>query len=417
MSDSVIKVEALGKKYFTGMGSGPGDLRESLVSVARRLARRLGATSSSATEDRSFWALRDIDFEVARGDVLGIVGRNGAGKSTLLKIPSRITSPTCGRAWVEGRVGSLLEVGTGFHPELSGRENTYLNATILGMTVKEIDQQYESIVEYAGIRTFMETPVKRYSSGMRVRLAFAIAAHINPEILILDEVLTVGDAEFRRKSSQTIFEFAESNNTILFVSHNLDSVRSLCNRVLYLDHGRMRYLGDTDTAIDMYLSDMKQTTSDNLLESERGASMQPVISALRLLDERGRKAVTAEAGGPVTIEVELQHDGNLEQPILDLYVRDARGAKVSWISSATQCALPEYISGRSRVRVRIDTLPLLPGAYSFTVTLGSKGAVIDRVRHAAELQIVHADVFGTGRLQENIRGPVIINARFDATDL
>ena len=416
MSNAVIQVEGLGKKYFTGVGSGPGDLRETLVSAARNVFTALGAKHESKPVHKSFWALKDVSFEVNRGDVFGIIGRNGAGKSTLLKILSRITVPTCGRASIEGRVGSLLEVGTGFHPELSGRENTYLNGAILGMTRDEVDAQYDSIVEYAGIGDFMETPVKRYSSGMRVRLAFGIAAHINPEILILDEVLAVGDAEFRSKSSRTIYEFAQGNSTILFVSHNLDSVRNICNRVMYLDHGQIRYVGDSDTAIDMYLRDMKQAVSDNLLERERRSSHEPIISGLRFLSDSGEPMIAVKAGQSVIAEVALEHDGILEAPHLDVYIRDARGTQLSWISSAVQNALPDRIDGRCRVRVHLDELPLLPGTYDFSVGLGRSGSVIDLVQHAAELQVVHADVFGTGRLQEGVRGPVIIHARFEAAD-
>ena len=206
---------------------------------------------------------------------------------------------------------------------MSGRENTYLNAAILGMTRAEIAQRYASIVEYAGIHDFMETPVKRYSSGMRVRLAFAIAAHIDPEILILDEVLNVGDVEFRRKSTATIFEFVNRGNTILFVSHNMESVRSMCTRVMYLDHGEIRYIGDTETAIDLYLQNLKEGANRNLLEVSRSTSLTPVISAARLCNNAGETVTGVPACGEVTLEIVLSNEDELLDPHIDLHIRDS----------------------------------------------------------------------------------------------
>ena len=415
MVDTVIKAEGLSKQYFLGMGSDPSDLRSTIATAFRRTRRIFGAAADEP-RNRQFWALRDIDFEITQGEVFGIIGRNGAGKSTLLKILARITLPTCGSAWVEGRVGSLLEVGTGFHPELSGRENTYLNAAILGMTREEIAQRYASIVEYAGIPDFMETPVKRYSSGMRVRLAFAIAAHIDPEILILDEVLNVGDVEFRRKSTATIFEFVNRGNTILFVSHDLESVRSMCTRVMYLKRGKICFLGDTHTAIDLYLQDLKEGANRNLLEVSRSPSITPVISAARLCNDSGDTVTGVPACGNVTLEIILDNNDELPEPHIDLHIRDSRGANISWIASRVLRGLPAKLPPHATVRVHLAELPLLPGAYFISIVLGSCGRHVDTVEHAAELQIVHADVFGTGQLQTNIRGYVIVRAAYEVAD-
>ncbi len=412
MADTVIKAEGLGKQYFLGMGSDPSDLRSTIATAFRRMGLIFGR-STAEPDSRHFWALRDLDFEITQGEVFGIIGRNGAGKSTLLKILARITAPTCGSAWVEGRVSSLLEVGTGFHPELSGRENTYLNAAILGMTRAEIAQRYASIVEYAGIHDFMETPVKRYSSGMRVRLAFAIAAHIDPEILILDEVLNVGDVEFRRKSTATIFEFVNRGNTILFVSHNMESVRSMCTRVMYLDHGEIRYIGDTETAIDLYLQNLKEGANRNLLEVSRSTSLTPVISAARLCNNAGETVTGVPACGEVTLEIVLSNEDELLDPHIDLHIRDPRGVNISWIASRVQHGLPSKLPPHATVHVHLAELPLLPGAYFISIVLGSNGRHVDTVEHAAELQIIHADVFGSGQLQTNMRGYVIVRAAYE----
>jgi len=238
MGSSVIRVAGLSKRYRVGTAREPsGHIREALTDALRAPFRR--AARSSAPPERDFWALRDLSFEVERGEALGIVGRNGAGKTTLLKIISRVTEPTEGRVELFGRVGSLLEVGTGFHPELTGRENVYLNGTILGMRKREIDRKFDEIVAFAEVEPFIDTPVKRYSSGMYVRLAFAVAAHVETEIMVVDEVLAVGDAEFQKKCLGKMDDATQSGRTVLFVSHNMAAVQRLCARGLLLDRGRV----------------------------------------------------------------------------------------------------------------------------------------------------------------------------------
>lgn len=254
-SDFSLRVTGLGKRFRVG---GPrvatNSFREALVELARRPLRRLRELSADAvTEEETFWALREVDFSVQPGEVLGVVGKNGAGKSTLLKLLSRITEPTEGRIELYGRVASLLEVGTGFHPELSGRENIYLNGTILGMRKREVDQKLDEIVAFAEVERFLDTPVKRYSSGMYVRLAFAVAAHLEPEILLVDEVLAVGDADFQRKCLGKMGEVASHGRTILFVSHNMAAVQRLCTRAILLERGRLTLDGDPRTVTQRYL--------------------------------------------------------------------------------------------------------------------------------------------------------------------
>ncbi len=256
-NDPIIEVNHLSKQYSIGIDKNYKTLSESFTSAIRRPVKTI---KNFYSQKDSFWALKDVNFEVEQGEVLGIIGRNGAGKSTLLKILSRITYPTEGDVKLRGRVGSLLEVGTGFHPELSGRENIYFNGAILGMRKKEIDEKFEEIVKFSGVEKFLDTPVKRYSSGMQVRLAFSVAAHLDPEILIVDEVLTVGDAAFQKKSMGKMFEVAESGRTVLFVSHNMQAIRYLCNRVILLQSGKIAVDGRSSKAIENYLQD------ENILE-------------------------------------------------------------------------------------------------------------------------------------------------------
>jgi lipopolysaccharide transport system ATP-binding protein len=258
VSDIAISVEQLSKSYWIGHRAPPGRItfRENLSAKAGSLLRGLAsfgrANGKEPPRSEEFWALRDVSLEVRRGEVLGIIGRNGAGKSTLLKVLSRITEPTRGRILLHGRVGSLLEVGTGFHPELTGRENIFLNGAILGMSHAEIRRKFDEIVDFAGVARFLDTPVKRYSSGMYVRLAFAVAAHLEPEILIVDEVLAVGDAEFQKKCLGKMHDVASGGRTVLFVSHNLSAVAQLTQRALILDAGSCRYLGPTEQALERY---------------------------------------------------------------------------------------------------------------------------------------------------------------------
>jgi len=269
VSDTVVRVENLSKKYVLGeqKQGGNATLRDKMTDGAKSLSRRLLPGSKPSIPNSTqgeFWALKDVSFEIKQGDRVGFIGRNGAGKSTLLKVLSRITEPTKGRVSVRGRVASLLEVGTGFHPELTGRENVYLNGSILGMTKIEIKKKFNEIVAFAEVENFLDTPVKRYSSGMYVRLAFAVAAHLEPEILIVDEVLAVGDVSFQKKCLGKMGEVAGEGRTVLFVSHNAAAINSLCDKVVYLVRGQVRALGPTDSIMATYISDMLQNQTEDL---------------------------------------------------------------------------------------------------------------------------------------------------------
>lgn len=285
-----IKIEDLSKRYRLGL-THAGSIRELVNQFSRRmLPRRSGGERHRTTEpnqsqskkDDSFWALKDIEFSIEQGDSVGIIGRNGAGKSTLLKILSRITSPTTGRVELCGRVASLLEVGTGFHPELTGRENLYLNGTILGMTRAEVNRQFDAIVDFAGVETFIDTPVKRYSSGMKVRLGFAVAAHLEPEILIVDEVLAVGDIDFQRKCLGKMDDVAKSGRTIMFVSHNMAAVSQLCRTGVVLHKGMTDGVLPISDAIDVYMKQAPGTSRDGLFIAEQNDSTPNAITEIRV---------------------------------------------------------------------------------------------------------------------------------------
>jgi len=309
MGDLVIRSEQLSKRYRIGaLQRGYRTLRETLVDLAKapyRAARR-AVRRESKPDEQLIWALRDIDFEVHQGEVLGIIGRNGAGKSTLLKVLSRITEPTSGRVRVAGRVGSLLEVGTGFHPELTGRENIYLNGAILGMRNAEIDQRFDEIVAFSEIEKFIDTPVKHYSSGMFLRLAFAVAAHLTPEILLVDEVLAVGDERFQKKCMGKMESVGKEGRTVLFVSHNMNAIQRLCQRVILLEDGKVRADGETSEVISEYLNadrseaECKEWSDPALAPGDETARLKRV----RLLDRNNALCSSFEIREPVQIEVE-----------------------------------------------------------------------------------------------------------------
>jgi lipopolysaccharide transport system ATP-binding protein len=332
-----IRVEHLSKRYRIGAAQTKfryGMLRDVLVDVAMSPVRIAGALTgkgmrgSAATS--SIWALDDVSFEVEEGRVLGIVGRNGAGKSTLLKVLSRVTEPTQGMVAVRGRVGSLLEVGTGFHPELTGRENIYMNGAVLGMRRAEIERKFDEIVAFSEVEQFIDTPVKRYSSGMYLRLAFAVAAHLEPEILVVDEVLAVGDAEFQKKCLGKMGDVAQQGRTVLFVSHNMSAILRLTQEAIVLKKGRLIKRAPTQEAVDFYLSSGQAETGERLWEADEipasAAPFKPI--ALRIKDQRGKIVDTVRSTEPVTIEWEYQLEAPLTGLRVGMYLSTMRGEYV-----------------------------------------------------------------------------------------
>lgn len=306
----IIEIHNLGKKYRIGLHRGYLSLREQLTSKANRVVKQLtsgnGGSGSGGIDE--FWALRDVSFSVNEGETVGIIGRNGAGKSTILKILSKITPPTTGRILLRGRVASLLEVGTGFHPELTGRENIYLNGTILGMTRTEIKNKFDEIVAFSEIEQFLDTPVKRYSSGMYVRLAFAVAAHLEPEILIVDEVLAVGDSQFQKKCLGKMSEIAQGGRTVLFVSHNMAAVRSLCEKAIWLERGRVKQIGNAEEVISTYIQqDALAETRDDISSLISRLPRDPAIQLLDIrINQSGRNTLKILNTEPVSIDIEYE---------------------------------------------------------------------------------------------------------------
>lgn len=364
MSDSIITVEKLGKKY--SLRHQRAEPYTALRDVITERAKSLFARNGKRRENRSredFWALKDLSFEVKQAEVLGIIGRNGAGKSTLLKILSRITDPTEGRIRIKGRVASLLEVGTGFHPELTGRENIYLNGAILGMHRAEIKKKFDEIVAFAETEKFLDTPVKRYSSGMYVRLAFAVAAHLEPEILVVDEVLAVGDSEFQNKCLGKMQDVARSENrTVLFVSHNMAAIRSLTRRCVLLDQGRIAKIGETEAVAAEYARVATSGSPDRI--GFPGSGEHTTVRAVRLIDREGKENNIYEPHSDLCFQVDLETDGSPGLSI-DFFLCDSSRSRIAFCSSAhfSGSFLP-LRPGVFRCDVRFPKIPLAAGSYS-----------------------------------------------------
>ena len=395
MSDTVIIVENLSKSYLVGHQSvGQGHirytaLRDVIADQARNIVRNIARRRQVVLGDRveEFWALRDVSFEVKRGEVLGIIGRNGAGKSTLLKILSRITEPTTGRVVLRGRVASLLEVGTGFHAELTGRENIYLNGAILGMSRAEIRRKFDEIVEFAGVERFLDTPVKRYSSGMYVRLAFAVAAHLEPEILVVDEVLAVGDAEFQRKCIGKMQDIATGDGrTVFFVSHNLPAIVSLCTSAMCLNDGKIVQIGDPSAVCTGYA--MLRSAAP------KSRNLSNILEEITLLDAADQPSPNLMQGEPLKFRAIVTPPE--DKGIISLVIRDVRDSVLFELFDP-QFSLLKANGQNTVIEINADKLPLLPGVYRVDVWFGDRMAnQIDRIDGAVEFEVVAATESDTG---------------------
>jgi lipopolysaccharide transport system ATP-binding protein len=385
MSEVAIETRGLGKQYSLGLNRrGYGTLREAITEVARRPLRRMRGKADRQQREW-LWALHDLSLTVRRGEVVGLIGHNGAGKSTLLKILSRITEPSAGWADVTGRVGSLLEVGTGFHPELTGRENIFLNGAILGMRREEIRARFDEIVSFAEIERFLDTPVKRYSSGMSVRLAFAVAAHLEPEILLVDEVLAVGDAAFQRKSLGKMNEVAREGRTVVFVSHNLAIIQALCERGVLLERGAVIADGPVEETIAAYLKTLERAASRDLLERrdrDNRAYDETLVRRVEVRDAEGGQANVVVSGRPVTIEVDVTEQLPMMECILT--IANNLGQPVTTLDSESSSPQDERDpSFGARIACRIESLPLLPGRYRIDVIVKGKRQIQDGLQAAA----------------------------------
>ncbi len=363
--DSAIAIENLGKRYSIGRQRANGDgLRHAIEGVMRQPLVWLRSWKSAKEKQVDFWALRGVSLQIRPGEVVGIIGSNGAGKSTLLKLLSRITVPTEGRIRINGRVASLLEVGTGFHPELTGRENIFLNGAILGMSRAEISRKFDQIVEFAEIDEFLDTPVKRYSSGMYVRLAFAVAAHLDPEILIIDEVLAVGDASFQKKCLGKMGSFAGTGRTILFVSHNVEAVRTLCQRVVWMKDGKVHRDGDADEVIGDYFDYIATEKVQAVTNPDYGLTVQKVV----LKDDLGEERRQFKPGEDLIVEINYDAQKPLERPYITLSIFGNSGSCFT-ANMLLDGRRPEVLVGQGKLSCRFKSIPLFPQKYSVKMSI------------------------------------------------
>lgn len=405
MREPVLVVENLGKRYRLSRRAAYTTIsdatREGLVTLRQRWSDR-----SAADLNRDFWALRGVSFELHKGDVLGVVGANGAGKSTLLKIVARITEPSEGTALIRGRVGSLLEVGTGFHPELSGRDNVFLNGAILGMRRGEIAAKFDDILEFAGISRFINEPVKRYSSGMYVRLAFAVAAHLEPEVLLVDEVLSVGDHAFQQQCIGRMDDIAHGGRTILYVSHNLASVAALCTKACMLDRGGVVAYGPVEEVLDRYIaSTARQERSSLHLRPDRQGDGRIRFTHVDVVGLNGAVRLGE------TAQIRLHYEAETE--LSNVMV----GVGISSLLGGPMCLCSTKIAGRNLSKVprrgvvvcKIERFPLVPDRYSLNIYAEANGLLADWVQDAHTFDVAEGDFFGSGHLPPKTHGHFVVD--------
>jgi lipopolysaccharide transport system ATP-binding protein len=419
----IIEIRNIAKQYVLGEAAGMyGSLREVMKQALLKpstFLRRGVEPGGRRNKQAAFWALRDVSLDVEKGDSIAIIGSNGAGKSTLLKILSRITDPTEGEVKVRGRMASLLEVGTGFHPELTGTENIYLNGSILGMRKEEIESKFEEITNFAGIGQFLNTPVKRYSSGMYVRLAFSIAAHLEPEILVVDEVLAVGDVAFQKKCLGKMAEAGKHDRTVLFVSHNLAAVEALCNKGVVLQQGRVVFIGAAKEAIQFYLQNVSGEGSrpgshivDLHQAPGRSPKYRPQLKQLQLLTGDDRPLVgELPVGAPLKAVITLVLDDPCTSFDASIAFDTTSGQRICTAHSAYE---PDRIhqarSGEQVFICDIPCVPLLPGEYRIGVGLDIGGSEVDWVDDATRINLVRSDFYGTGIIPT--RGTFLLQNRW-----
>lgn len=401
-----IEAHGLSKRYRIGGRERYVALRDVITNKLKAPARRLrGEARPEKREKETFWALEDISFDIDEGEIVGIIGRNGAGKTTLLKVLTRITRPTKGYADIHGRVGSLLEVGTGFHPELTGRENVYFNGGILGMTKREIDSKFEEIVEFAETGRFIDTVVKRYSSGMQVRLAFAVAAHLDPEILLVDEVLTVGDLKFQRKCIEKMAQVAESGRTILFVSHQMNQIRRLCQRVIWIDQGRLHRDGSTAQVVSEYESAANALDTDGGMARQAGGPTQ-FIGWWLAEGDRERSHDLRSLWEPFTVTFLLNVAKPLQSGHIGIGLYDSTGTLV-WGTGEDGIALP---TGVHALSFSLKSMPLKPGHYRWKVSIWEYSKMLDLWDSTTELLVATDPVT---HWIDHFAGVMNIPARFE----
>jgi lipopolysaccharide transport system ATP-binding protein len=409
MGNVAISIENLSKVYRLGaknelhdtfVGAMTSLLRSPLQNF--RNLRRLTSFDFSKGADDILWALRDVSFQVCHGEVLGIIGRNGAGKSTLLKILSRITEPTTGCVTIHGRVASLLEVGTGFHQDLTGRENVYMNGTILGMRKREIDRKFDEIVEFSGVEKFIDTPIKRYSSGMKVRLAFSVAAHLDPEILIIDEVLAVGDAEFQKKCLGKMEDVSSQGRTVFFVSHSMAAIQRLCQRAILLRQGRCVMDGSTDAVVSEYLSYLSHGIENPFVDNpERTGNGEITFSDAKLLDSFGEPLREVISGTTVTLAFSYTAKQTVDDVNVIFTIINSMGTGVANFNFGLTGFAVASLRGEGTFCCALENLPLTIGQYRVAAVLTSKGVHADVIPNILHFEVIGSQFFPTGRTTDS----------------
>lgn len=420
---SIIEVKNISKKYnITRQQGSYVALRDVLTNVIKKpftFAKHKAKKIIGKAGNEDFWALKDINFSVEQGEAIGIIGANGAGKSTLLKILTRITPPTSGEIIMRGKVASLLEVGTGFHPELSGRENIFLNGAILGMRKAEISQKFDQIVEFSGIGKFIDTPVKRYSSGMYVRLAFSVAAHLEPDILLVDEVLAVGDAQFQKKCLGKMDEVTKkAGRTILFVSHNMQAIQKLCARCILLDKGKIQMIGTTKETVDKYSNENAVLMDAPLkIRTDRSGNGKLKFSDIKFFDARDKEIKKLNSGQDVKILFYYDlFDKSVKNIYLTLIIIDPlTGERIAHIGSHT--LQQAFKADGQPIVLKIKKLPLTPGTYQFSLLAWSKDQkgieeTLDQINNACLIEVNFGDYYGTGILPEK-KGHFLVDYHFN----
>ena len=430
MSDIAIRVKNLGKQYHIGalQKNGGGysykSLRDTIANAATapfRAARALMGQKDARQnhQDNTIWALKDVSFDVKKGEIVGVIGRNGAGKSTLLKLLSRITEPTTGRVEIHGRVGSLLEVGTGFHPELSGRDNVYLNGAILGMKRAEIAKNFDAIVAFAGVERFIDTPVKHYSSGMYLRLAFAVAAHLQTEVLIVDEVLAVGDAEFQKKCLGKMREVSTGEGrTVLFVSHNMSAILQLCDRGILLRSGTLGLDGPCEMVASNYLSDAYESSGGQIdlrNHPARLPSCRPILSQITMRNGSGEAASQFFPDEAIAIEIVANPPSIVKAPMFAIAIEDSQGRRLMTFASYFNHANSKFssVATNAVARCEIGQLSLAPGRYLLSVSLSTKhDGLLDSIDGLAWFEVVWNNNYADGEPYLSVYGPVLKESRW-----
>jgi len=421
MSTLAIRCDGLAKQYRIGEPERYKALREvvtdAITSPFRRARSVLSGSNNGHQEESMIWAMRDVSFEIHRGEAVGIIGCNGAGKSTLLKVLSRITDPTRGQADIWGRVGSLLEIGTGFHPELTGRDNIYLNGAILGMKKTEIARKFDEIVAFSEVEKFIDTPVKRYSSGMYVRLAFAVAAHLETEILIVDEVLAVGDTQFQKKCLGKMGEVARHGRTVLMVSHNMAAIHSLCSRAILLEQGRCVSDGSPVEVTRLYLDGFEKQSNGGVIDlrspSVPRSGKVNIFSELRLKNGAGAATTAYLSGDDMVLEFDLDSALPVPDPILFVGIDDSLGRRIFTVSSQYSNSDFPALDRPVTAVCTIPDLCLLPGRYSMSICAGtSYDWCLDLVVNVACFDVHASDYFGTGRMPPQDLGAVLVKSQW-----